>query len=41
MGKGSLRGARCNVLRKVAKEVMFLVNLQRNVMDMYLRNMDG
>jgi hypothetical protein len=39
MGKGGLRRARCNVLRKVAKEVM-LVHLQRNIMDMYLRNMD-
>jgi hypothetical protein len=39
MGEGGLRRARCNGLRKVAKEV-FLVHLQRNVMDMYLRNMD-
>jgi hypothetical protein len=35
MGKGGLRMARCNVLRKVTKEVM-LVHLQRNIMDMYL-----
>lgn len=40
VGKGGLRRARCNVLREVIKEIVFLVHLQRNVMDMYLRNMD-
>lgn len=43
VGKGGLRRARCNLLRKVANDIMFLVelvHLQRNVMNMYLRNMD-
>jgi hypothetical protein len=43
VGKGGLRRARCNLLRKVAKDIMFLVelvHLQRNVMNMYLRNMN-
>jgi hypothetical protein len=40
IGKGGLRRARCNVLRKVAKNVTFLVHLQRDIMDMYLRKMD-
>jgi hypothetical protein len=38
VGKGGLRRAGCTVRRKV--EVMFLVSLQRNVKDIYLRNMD-
>jgi hypothetical protein len=41
MGKGGLRRVGCNALGKVTKEIMFLVHLQRNVMGMYLRNMDG
>lgn len=40
MGKGSLRTARHNMLRKISKDIKFLVHLQRNVMDICLRNMD-
>ena len=39
--KGGLRRARCNVLRKIAIGVMFWVHLRRNIMEMYLRSMDG
>jgi hypothetical protein len=40
MRKGSLNEAWFNVRRNVAKGVLFLIHLQRNVMSMYLRKMN-